>query len=872
MAQGSVGKPGINQVSTKTPCGNKFCGKTGLMLLPLRYAVAASEEGHAEFPELSGTLGQGVADKKLHTAAYTVRMLRQGYLYVMTKRSGKLKWESAWAVNHQGYIARIALGDAVQPPPFTCTTKGDDINASMISIEKAQDVSEFRVLFLPDPLSKAALSKIESDSKLHNKLQKFQAKAVAQPHALQPGDLRSKVAEFRSVEGGERKLAPRFNNHLHPFFGAEAKPVKNEPYPYTGRLKNLGVELLNKKGMAIVLHDPLGLTQELNNWRNLSIAKLNTLMEAPSTVFANYKNEQLMAIIRSVNNAEELIRNGAISRREPKLGVALDDLAKEAKGNPKFQAPDLRGIPYDSIYKNREEYESKKQEWRRKYAKDIGDDAWDKYRKRLWPKSSYNAVLTRFEALGDVCDQKNQERAQDLMQWLNAPLLHDTLAFYDNQHFESGVAYAGQVGFCVHGLNSCRAGQDWLIQQAEQKDLKPSTLLFNAAMLNHQVEAKAYVAKGGLSDALAPYEKVQEAGKGISDLWSKIKDLVEKLESVSHANGVSAGHVGALSMLLLQLGHAGLARMPGGKLLDKQVLRASVVHRLLSLSLGKIMSKELAAAYPNPAVFNVKSVAVAKAQRNLINKTLTEASKANSMNGLRFGVVVAMLEMMNVMMKAGKLGEKPAPREAWELTAAALGLGAVMLELTGSVCEKIGESRNPVLISGSKVGVNALKLAAGGLGAVAGVIGAFVDFDSAADEKQKAGGKITNLSVAYQLRGIVSISGALVGAGIALGASGPFLEWALQRANGPLYKEALKLALRFSARLAADRMALLLLRGARWFTLAGIGLTVAIWLFSDNALESWCDKSCLRKDRKANGFGSVAEEGAALDAAVLEVS
>lgn len=858
-------------MSTKTPCGNKFCGKTGLMLLPLRYAVAASEEGHAEFPELSGTLGQGVADKKLRTAAYTVRMLRQGYLYVMTKRSGKLKWESAWAVNHQGYIARIALGDAVQPPPFTCTTKGDDINASMISIEKAQDVSEFRVLFLPDPLSKAALSKIESDSKLHNKLQKFQAKAVTQPHALQPGDLRSKVVEFRSIEGGERKLAPRFNNHMHPFFGAEAKLVKNEPYPYTGRLKNLGVELLNKKGMAIVLHDPLGLAQELNSWRNLSIARLCTVMAAESTVFAKYTNEQLMAIIRSVNAAEEQVRNGAISRREPKLGVALDDLAKEAKTNPNFRAPDLRGIPYGSIYKNREEYESKKQEWRRKYAKGIGDGAWEKYGKRLWPKSSYNAVLKSFEALGDVCDQKNQERAQDLMQWLNAPLLHDTLGFYDDQHFESGVAFAGQVGFCVHGLNSCNIGQEWLIRQVEQKDLKPSAMVFKAAMLNYKTATEAYVAKGGLSDALSPYEKVQEAGKGISDVWSKVKDLAEKLETVAHVSGVSTAHLGGVNLLLLQLGHAGLARMPGGKLLDKQVLRAGVVHRLLSLSLGKIMNKDLAAAYPNPNAFDAKSVAAAKAQRNQINKLLTAASKSNSMNGLRFGSVVAMLEMMNVMMKAGKLGEKPAQREAWELTAAALGLGAVMLELTGSVCEKIGESRNPALISGSKVGVGALKLASGGLGTVAGIIGAVVDFDNATDDLKKNNGRLTALSFVYILRGTVSISGALVGAGIAIGASGPFLEWLLKRATSNFGRTLLQGALTASEFVAAERIALLLLRGARLFTVAGIGLTVAIWLFSDNALESWCDKSCLRKDRKAAGFGSAAEEGAGLDAAVLEV-
>ncbi|WP_306293398.1 T6SS effector BTH_I2691 family protein [Chromobacterium haemolyticum] len=619
--------------------------------------------------------------------------------------------------------------------------------------------------------------------------------------------------------------------------------------------------------MAIVLHDPLGLAQELNTWRNLSIGRLHTVMTAESTVFARYTNEQLMSIIRTVNAAEEQIRNGAISRREPKLGVALDDLAKEAKTNPKFRAPDLRGIPYDSIYKNREEYESKKQEWRRKYAQEIGDDAWKKYGKRLWPKSSYNAVLKSFEALGDVCDQKNEERAQDLMPWLNAPLLHDTLAFYDDQHFESGVAYAGQMGFCVHGLNSCSIGQDWLIKQVEQKDLKPSTLMFNAGMLNYQAAAKAYVAKGGLSDALSPYEKIQEAGKGISDMWSKIKDLAEKLETVAHVSGVSTAHLGGVNLLLLQLGHAGLARMPGGKLLDKQVLRASVVHRLLSLSLGKIISKDLAAAYPNPAAFDAKSVAAAKAQRNQINQALTAASKSNSMNGLRFGSVVAMLEMMNVMMKAGKLGEKPAQREAWELVAASLGLGAVMLELTGGVCEKIGASRNPALISGSKVGVGALKLASGGLGAVAGIIGAFVDFDNYGDVKEKN----RKLAAVYFLRGIVSTSGAIVGVGIALGASGPFLEWLLKRATSNFGRALLQGALTASEFVAGERIALLLLRGARLFTVAGIGLTVAIWLFSDNALESWCDKSCLRKDRKAVGFGSVAEESAALDAAVLEV-
>lgn len=224
-----------------------------------------------------------------------------------------------------------------------------------------------------------------------------------------------------------------------------------------------------------------------------------------------------------------------------------------------------------------------------------------------------------------------------------------------------------------------------------------------------------------------------------------------------------------------------------------------------------------------------------------------------------------------MLLKSNSLAGSPGQKTAWELTAASLGMGAVLLELSGGVCERMAKSQNAALISSSHVANAALKLGAGALGAVGGIIGGIVDFDNAADGFKKASGRLTPLAAVYALRGVVSISGAVVGAGIAIGAAGPFLEWLLARSKGDLAKAILKAGLDLSAMLATERMALLLLRGARLLTVAGVGLTVAIWLFSDNALESWCDKSCLRKDRKSSGFNSAAEEMVALDAAVLEV-
>ena len=855
-------------MSEPTQCKNKFCGKKGLLLLPLRYAVAASDAGHAEFAELSGNLGKGVADKKLGSAAYTVRMLRHGYLYVMAKRKGKLKWDSAWAINSQGYIARIPLGETVAPLAFSCNPETHGVNASMISVEKAEDVSELKVLFLPDPLTKAALLKVETDSKLHGMLQSFKAKAVAQPHAMLPAELPTTVAEFRSLQGDGRKLAPRFNGHLHPFFGQDVSLVRNQPYPYTGRLQNLQTELVNKKGLAIVLHDPLGIVQELNNWRNASINRLSKLMQGTTSFYGSYTNEQLLAIITAVDNAEQQIRQGAISQREPKLGVSLDDLAAEAKKRP-YSMPDLRGTPPDAIYKNRAEYEHKRAEWRKQNAKRIGDAAWSKYAKRLQPKSMYQGVAQGFQLVAQACDVLNELRAHDQLQWLNDALLHNTLALYDDNHLESGIASSAQIGVCIHGINSCLSGQGWLNQQLDAKNLTFGTMLLNALLLNQKKAKEEFVAAGGLSGGIVDAAgKWQEGLKGVSDMWAKVNDLANAIVQSGQNNGVvSVSHLGGISLLMVQSGHALLANLPGGKFIDRQIARSNVLHALLKLSLGKVLSKELEAAYPSPQAFNSKTYAVSKATRNQINKLLTDASKGNDFNGLRFGSVVAVLEMANVLLKSNSLKDSPGQKAAWELTAASLGMGAVLLELTGGVCERMAKGRNAALVSSSHVGTAALKLGAGALGAVGGIIGGVVDFDSAKDMK----GKNTGLVFIYALRGVVSLSGALVGAGIAIGASGPFLQWLLARTKTKLWAWSLEALLSASSYLAAERMALLLLRGARLFTFAGVGLTLAIWMFSDDALESWCDKSCLRKDRSSSSFGKTEEEMAALDAAVLEV-
>uniref|UniRef100_UPI0025D00754 T6SS effector BTH_I2691 family protein n=1 Tax=Iodobacter sp. TaxID=1915058 RepID=UPI0025D00754 len=687
-----------------TECKNKFCGKKGLMILPLRYALAAHVGGYADFPELSGTLGQGVTDKKLKNAAYTVRMLRHGYLYVMTDRTKKLKWESAWAVNSEGYISSIPLGAATPPPSFSCAPETHGVNASMISIENAKEVTEVRILFLPDPLTLSALNKIEKDKVLSDKLQKFKAKPVSQDHALLPTEIAKKVMEFRSVEISEKRLARLFNNHLHPALSAGAVYEKNVPYPFAARLKNISADLIAKKGIAVVLHDPIGLTQELGRWTNSVMYPLNELMEKKDPLYG-IKNEKLISIIDAVSAAEQAIKNNALIRKEPKKGTTAEEIIKRGS------MPATYGnYSNASIYQNDADYNRAKDEWYKntKAIEKIGDSAWNKYGTRLLKKEVYEGTRNIFNNLAAKSDAQHAERSLDWLLWLNSSLLHDTLAFYDNAHLESCGAYASHVGLCIHGLNGSEPGVKWLTEQANAKKIAPGTLLLNGLMLNNKKSMDAFVAAGGLSGTPLPFDKLQEGGKGLTDAWNNIKGVVEH-----NQNTGNAGQMGGISLLIMQAGSVMLANMPGGKFIDKQVMASSTMQKLLKLSLGKILDKNMAEFYPDPAIHAARSALVHQAQRDQINKVLTQGSGSSQMNGVRFGTVIALLELANILLKSKSMAKDSTPRARAELTAATLGLLAVVSELSSGVCEQLAKSSDRALSSSAMVGVGALKLAAG---------------------------------------------------------------------------------------------------------------------------------------------------------------
>ncbi|XXQ54280.1 toxin VasX [Xenophilus aerolatus] len=92
-----------------SPCSN--CERKGLPILIARYAAAysARQPGMAELRKLQpvAPLDPRPGGVALQTALYNVRLLREGYLYLLIEREGAMPEWQGHVVNPHGYPAGL---------------------------------------------------------------------------------------------------------------------------------------------------------------------------------------------------------------------------------------------------------------------------------------------------------------------------------------------------------------------------------------------------------------------------------------------------------------------------------------------------------------------------------------------------------------------------------------------------------------------------------------------------------------------------------------------------------------------------------------------------------------------------------------------
>lgn len=199
-----------------------FCDKKGLPILPVRYAVGRVDKtakGKRPLPEppiLGAQFGQRVSDIPLpeDNARYTLRMLREGYLYVFNEKRGK--WY-AYVVTPEGYLYEFDFNDPSPPLPsdieFSCTREGDDIIARCITVTDAHVAGRVWIGF-SDVLWTDRVKQLHKKEEWRRKhmrcidIEAWRSPSNSQPHVAAMTSIDQFVAEYSASAKGTSQMTP----------------------------------------------------------------------------------------------------------------------------------------------------------------------------------------------------------------------------------------------------------------------------------------------------------------------------------------------------------------------------------------------------------------------------------------------------------------------------------------------------------------------------------------------------------------------------------------------------------------------------------------------------------------------------------------
>ncbi|WP_147363626.1 T6SS effector BTH_I2691 family protein [Burkholderia pseudomallei] len=446
------------------------CMKSGLAILPVRYAVVPKTMSNAMPP---GIIGPGVMDIALTAHHYSLRTLREGWLYLFYEKGarGSNYWE-AYRVTEDGRLWKqtIPLPSVPKTDP-ACAQGGGAVPMDVISIEKPEKATRVFIAFSEYPWIKEVFQKYATDAKLRGERMQ-----VIMPAAwIQSG---SGMFGMKKGEAGHATVATQAGIdqivEYQPGLKADllappAKPIAVDEYGRatdntiweqeatryplhvrqtspSGSASEGLVKLMNEIGenaggaphkpMLLALWDGIGIAHELAGFHN---DPAGTLMRFTSTQPLRVDATQ------SIEAAERSVRSGAaLSESTLRQGIM-------AAGLGGYEGMGL-------MMPGAQEQIEKAGQLTPEEKKTAGDKAWRKYQASLkggkWP----NNFSTWFDQVTDKCEQLQKQRVPDRDAWLAADAFRHALNDYHPDDAGDGMAFHGVIDEAYAGLSATDAG------------------------------------------------------------------------------------------------------------------------------------------------------------------------------------------------------------------------------------------------------------------------------------------------------------------------------------------------------------------------------------------------------------------------------
>ncbi|MFW3895021.1 T6SS effector BTH_I2691 family protein [Pseudomonas bharatica] len=824
-----------------SPCVS--CKRT-FTILPLRYGVVSGLEQVAVeqlAPALPAHLGRRLVTPLSHSR-YAVRSIREGYVYVFVKRIGRnYVCEGTYRAHDTGLLQPVLTYE-----PGTPVGGISALGTWTLTVGDPEDVDEARLLFTPDPLSPDMLERYLKTSRYRDRLQRFDLRILANScgvfdDVITPSLVDSTVAEFLASNNAasrallEKQAFPPFRSALAP---------GELPRDMDSIYRNALEKLMDGRGVAVVLDDPIGIVQELNAWRNDAIEmNLPWLKAVDADGISNERKYMVAEALDDVKTAMQLgyVQN-AVEAAERKIrDEKRYEMMNATRFGTRFGGPAERGDHHDpELVTHQAELEKFR--------------VFDKYEAMLDWKAK-DDIQVEFARRDLRAQQEMGKREADHLAWLDSEMLEQALDLYDRQQPIWGHAFSSQMTLCLIGMNGCSSGSAklgswWRDTNIAKRNLAWRALTRNQVEIEERVKEAFATAKVEASE-LTVDNLGAELGNA-SGWFQKVVDLMIKADAVTQLAVDVGSHRWfdpqrlAMSLTPFAFLHQHLLSLLPANALDRRLLgpMLAFVHAGLGEVTTRLRMSELAAA---GQVANVNRVAgQVNSQINRVRDSIMrefQNGAGGDFRRLRGGLLLAIIEGVILGVKASNRegGEK----EYLEYQAAFLITSAAGIELAAlgvqSVADRFG-SRG-VVARGTAVALGGLRLVGGSLATVGGGMLAYVDF---IDGKKSFENDFRVLGGAYFLRSALSLGVSVLGGLVSISYTAPLLRLIFGQ------KSQLQMISAVEG-LAGAGLRGIMLRLIGIGSLVTLGISLAIIYLSPDDMEQWCWHSCL-KERTSDGF------------------
>lgn len=478
----------------------EFCDKSGLPILPVRYAVASvgTEAPRTTVPKIP------LGDK---TAYYTYRLVRSGYVYLYDL--ARDTWE-AYFVTQEGYFFKIEAKPGVIPilpaKPFDCADERHRAIASCIMIPNASNASTVWIGFSDVLWTKDVFDRHQDAAYRERHMRVIDVKkGISGPdaqHMFPIKEIDTKVAEYAMED---LKLIKAFKWSPHPV---------DQRHSRAATLKSECERLKPGKGLVVTLDDPAGITQEL---AMLMHRNTRLLLEHPKT-------KRKLAVHGVISQLEMAIKDqaqkSAISKRQidaamlypqDDLGVLFSD--KYAKMKEK-QMEELSTPTADELNK-------------------ASTNAWQKYKAKFRHQETADWKAA-FDKKKETYDANHvTPLALAHAKWMEHECMSDYFECnYDPKDIQNGAVYTTMFTQCVATTADKQPCFDVYAKWFQGENTSAKNLLLSALQFNNdEIKKKIQEATAAsVSWKGMPWDKAIEAfDKATARLMTGHADAIGRL-------------------------------------------------------------------------------------------------------------------------------------------------------------------------------------------------------------------------------------------------------------------------------------------------------------------------------------------------------